>query len=184
MELFDYVAAAISIVLGISIAHLLTGLRDVLAPGRRDWLVVGWYAYLAYLHLLTWWSLFAAHNAPTWNLGTFALAMAVPGFLYLALHTLISDDPAAVGSWREHFERVRPWFFVFFALFIGTSAARETLLLSRPLLGIASGVDLLSVLNAAVGAVWANRRVQVAVLCLELVLALFFVSAERFYGTR
>ena len=181
MELFNYISAAVSIVLAISIAHLLSGLRDVVAPGRRDWLVVGWYGYLAYFHLLTWWSLFAAHESSAWNLGTFALAMMVPSLLYLALHTLISEAPTAVPSWRAHFEKVRPWFFTFFALFIATSAVRETVLPGRPILGMASGFGTISVLNATVGAVSSHGRVQVAVLAIELSLA-FLISAERFYG--
>ena len=101
MELFNHISVAVSIILAISVAHLLTGLRDVIAPQRRDWLVTCWYAYLGYLHLLIWWSLFAVHNVANWNLGTFAITMAVPGSLYLALYTLLSDAPAAIRSWHE-----------------------------------------------------------------------------------
>ena len=68
MELFNYISVPVSIILGISATHLLSGLRDVIAPHRRDWLVVCWYAYLGYLHLLIWWSFFAAHAIPSWNL--------------------------------------------------------------------------------------------------------------------
>ena len=85
MELFNHISVAVSIILSISAAHLLSGLRDVIAPQRRDWLVTCWYAYLGYLHLLVWWSLFAVHNIANWNLGTFAITMAVPGSLYLAV---------------------------------------------------------------------------------------------------
>ncbi len=183
MELFNYIAAAVSIVLAISIAHLLTGLRDVVDPQRRDWLVVCWYAYLGYLHLLTWWSLFAAHDVPKWSLGTFTLAMAVPGFLYLAVFTLISEAPTAVRSWGEHFQQVRRSFFTFYALFIAASALRESLLLGRPLWGTASAFDTVSILNATAGAKWPNRRVQVTVLSVELILALL-ISAQRFYVAR
>jgi hypothetical protein len=183
MELFDFISVAVSIVLGISAAHLLSGLRDVVSPARRDWLVVSWYAYLMYLHLLTWWSLFAARHVLTWNLGFFTLAMAVPGFLYLATSTLLSEAPSAVSSWREHFQKVRPWFFVFYALFIATAGLRETLLLARPLLGITSGADMISIVNATAGAIWSSRKVQIAVITIEVVVALL-VSAERFYGAR
>lgn len=90
MELFDFISVAVSIVLGISAAHLLSGMRNVVAPARRDWLVVFWCIYLIYLHLLTWWSLFAARHVVAWNLGLFTLAMAVPGLLYLATSSLVS----------------------------------------------------------------------------------------------
>ena len=183
MELFNYISVPVSIILGISATHLLSGLRDVIAPHRRDWLVVCWYAYLGYLHLLIWWSFFAAHAIPSWNLGTFTIAMAGPGSLYLALYTLLSEAPAAVRSWKEHFQKIRRWFFTFYGLFIATSAVREILLLGRPLLGVASGFDVISILNVTAGAIWRNRRIQIAVLSLELLIA-FLVSAQRFYAAR
>ncbi len=183
VELFNYISVAVSIILAISATHLLSGLRDVIAPQRRDWLVVCWYAYLGYLHLLIWWSLFAAHNVSRWNFGTFTIAMAVPASLYLAVYALMSEAPAAVHSWKEHFEKVRRWFFLFYGLFIATSAVRETLLLGRPLLGVGSAFDAITILNVTAGAIWRNRRIQVAVLSLELLIALW-ISAQRFYGER
>src|SRR5262249_44678784 len=141
------------------------------------------YAYLMYLHVLVWWSLFAARHVLFWNLGLFTLTMAVPGFLYLAACSLVSEAPASVGSWRQHFNTVRPWYFAFYGLFIATSAVRETFLLDRPLLGFSSGADVISVLNAPAGAIWSNRKVQIAVITIEVSIALL-VSAERFYGAR
>ncbi len=181
-DIFSYISTAVSIIFAFSASHLLAGLRDVVAPRRRDWLVVGWYTYLAYLHLLSWWSLFAAHGVTKWNLGTFTLAMAVPGFLYLALYALMSGAPAAVESWRAHFERVRPWFFTFYGLFIAASAIRETVLLHRPVISIASALDLVSVVNASVGAIVSNRRVQIVIFALEVFLAVL-ISAQRYYVT-
>ena len=57
------------------------------------------------------------------------------------------------------------------------------LLLGRPLLGISNGADTISLLNATTGAIWSNRRVQIAVITIEVSVALF-VSAKRFYGAR
>ena len=63
------------------------------------------------------------------------------------------------------------------------SAVREILLLGRPLLGVASGFDVITILNVTAGAIWRNRRIQIAVLLLELLIA-FLVSAQRFYAAR
>src|SRR5437867_8524382 len=57
------------------------------------------------------------------------------------------------------------------------------LLLGRPLLGISNGADTISLLNATTGAIWSNRRVQIAVITIEVSVALF-VSAKHFYGAR
>ena len=57
------------------------------------------------------------------------------------------------------------------------------LLLGRPLLGISNGADTISLLNATTGAIWSNRRVQIAVITIEVSVALL-VSAKHFYGAR
>ena len=183
MGMFDFIAGAVSILLGISAAHLLGAMRDVVAPRRRDWLVVAWYAYLGYLHLLTWWSLFATHAVMSWNLLSFSLVMAVPGFLYLATSTFIAASPSSEITWSKGFERIRPWFFVFYGLFILASAVRETILLDRPLLSKANMMDSISILNSVVGASVSKRQVQIFVVSLEIGLAII-VSAARFYGHR
>ena len=50
-------------------------------------------------------------------------------------------------------------------------------------LGVASGFDVITILNVTAGAIWRNRRIQIAVLSLELLIA-FLVSAQRFYAAR
>ena len=57
------------------------------------------------------------------------------------------------------------------------------LLLGRPLFEISNGADTISLLNATTGAIWPNRRVQIAVITIEVSVALL-VSAKRFYGAR
>jgi hypothetical protein len=103
--------------------------------------------------------------------------------LYLAVYTLLSEAPAAVSSWEEHFQEIRRWFFLFYALFIATSAVRETFLLGRPVFGVASAFDAITILNVTAGAIWRNRRIQIAVLSLELLICLL-VSVQRFYAER
>ena len=64
---------------------------------------------------------------------------------------------------------------------IATSAAREILLLRRPLFGVGTGFDALSILNATAGGIWRNRKIQTVVLLIELLIA-FVVSVQRFYA--
>jgi hypothetical protein len=108
--IIHFISVAVSIVLGISAAHLLSGMRNVVAPARRDWLVVSWCTYLIYLHLLTWWSLFAARHVVAWNPGPLYPCdggTGVPLSRYLFSGV---GGSRYCRSWREHFNRVRPWF--------------------------------------------------------------------------
>src|SRR5882724_253542 len=52
-----------------------------------------------------------------------------------------------------------------------------------PSLPRSNGADTISLLNATTGAIWSNRRVQIAVITIGVSLALL-VSAKRFYGAR
>jgi hypothetical protein len=57
MEMFEYVVAITSIIIGLAIAHLLQGLAQIIQhPGRRPvyWVHLVWVAYL-FLNAVFWW---------------------------------------------------------------------------------------------------------------------------------
>ena len=68
MSLFEYVTVAVSIVLGLGVAHLLGNARPVLDRGHRYWLHALWVATLLLLHALEWWALWSFREA-RWSFG-------------------------------------------------------------------------------------------------------------------
>jgi len=165
MTLFEYIAAAVSIVLSLSAAQLLGATRYVLAPSRRYWVHATWVADILFIHLLAWWSIWSVRDIATWTFASFALIMVVPASLYIASSILVTDSPRDVESWERHFLKVRRGFYGAYAVTVLAAAARRWLLLDGPLV---RPDDAITYGYLLVGAVSANRRVQAAVVLCEL----------------
>ena len=165
MTLFEYIAAAVSIVLSLSAAQLLAATRHVLEPSRRYWVHATWVADILFVHLLAWWSLWSARNVATWTFASFALIMAVPASLYVASSTLVTASPQDVRSWEDYFMKVRRSFYAAYGVTVLAGAARRWLLLDGPLV---RPDDAFAYGYLLVGAVSRDRRVQAAVVLCEL----------------
>jgi hypothetical protein len=177
MTLFEYISVAFSIVLSLSAAQLLSNIRSIVDPARRDIVHGLWTVHMLILHVVVWWSFWALRDV-SWNLGTFSFALSTPAMLYVAANALVPSDPSV--SLREHFLANRTLFFTTRGLIVIGAIAGSNLFLGAPLLSPArlSGVLLLVIF--AVGIVSANRRVQVAIAILGLLIEIFVVGYFRF----
>ena len=121
MTIFEYLSVAASIVLALGISKLVSSVRHVFAPGRRDWLHVVLFLYLFLAHLLQWWRFWPLHDVPSWNFIQFLIVMGSPISLYFAAAVLVSDAPSEVHSWRDQLAEAHRWFFAatFFSFLIG-----------------------------------------------------------------
>ena len=115
MTQFEFISVAVSIVLAISAARLLAALPHAMAPGRRYWVHSLWSLILLAPHLGFWWAIWTYRNIDPWTFRGFASLMLTPAFLFLSVSALVSDSPAAIGCWREHFYRQHR---IFFSLFL------------------------------------------------------------------
>ena len=103
MTQFEFISVAVSIVLALSAARLLTALPHLLAPGRLYWVHALWSAMLLVGHLGFWWAIWTYREVDPWTFRGFAAVMLTPALLYLTVSALVSDSPAMVESWRTHF---------------------------------------------------------------------------------
>ena len=117
MTQFEFISVAVSIVLALSAARLLTALPHVLASGRRYWVHTLWSVVLLSIHLGFWWAIWIYREIDPWTFRAFGAVMLTPALLYLTVSTLVSDSPATIESWRTHFyARHR----IFFSLYLAT----------------------------------------------------------------
>jgi hypothetical protein len=129
MTQFEFIAAAVSIVLALSAARLLTALPHVLAPGRRYWVHALWSMILLAMHLGFWWAIWIYRDIDPWTFRGFVAVMLTPAFLFLAVTALVSDSPATIESWRTHFyARHRAFFSLFTATTLSILLRQFTLL--------------------------------------------------------
>ena len=117
MTQFEFISVAVSIVLALSAARLLTALPHVLAPGRRYWIHALWSLALLFAHMDFWWSIWIYREIDPWTFTDFAVVMLTPALLFLTVSSLVSDSPTTIASWRTHFYAGHR---VFFSLYLAT----------------------------------------------------------------
>ena len=177
MTLFEYISVAFSVVLSLSAAQLLSNIRPLLDPTRRDWIHGLWVVHLLVLHVVVWWSGWAFRDV-SWNLGSFSLALSVPALLFVAANALVPSDRS--GSLREHFLANRVQFFTARGVLVLSSYAFSFFFLGTPLLASVrlSGVFILGI--CAVGIVSTSRRVQLGIAILGLAYEILVIGYLRF----
>lgn len=112
MTHFEYIAVAVSIILGLGVIQLLSNLDRVFAQPYRYWLHSAWVFMLFWIFVQNWWAFWDLKDV-AWNLGYFSLWVTYVSALYLTVLALTKTDSAEV-SWEEvYFSRTRRFFGFF-----------------------------------------------------------------------
>jgi len=107
---FEFVSVALALVYSFAAARLLAALPWVLHVERRYWVHTIWFGVLVLAMAVTWWGVWALQEVE-WNAIRFVWALTIPALIYLRAGALVSHDPPAQSSWREHYFRARRSFF-------------------------------------------------------------------------
>jgi hypothetical protein len=115
MDPFSYLSVLISIVLALSIAHLLSALVRVVHNRSRS--VLYWpsmtYAYILFVAIIqVWWADYGLSRHAGWTFAGFASTLLIPADLYLLCGLLLpaADLPSA-DDMRAAYQSNRMWFF-------------------------------------------------------------------------
>lgn len=112
MTHFEYIAVAISIILGLGVIQLLSSLDRVFAQPYRYWLHSAWILMLFWVLVQNWWAFWDLKDV-AWNLGYFLFWVTYVSALYLTVLALTKTNSAEV-SWEEvYFSRTRRFFGLF-----------------------------------------------------------------------
>jgi hypothetical protein len=117
---FNYVAVLISIVLGLGVTRVLSGLSDAIQAGNRQrayWIRTLWLINAFTMLLLSWWVFYRWRTAPEWTVFLFFWVTLFPTLLYLACSVLAPGKLEQTGSanWRDYYYANRRGFFLIFA---------------------------------------------------------------------
>lgn len=130
MHTFAYLSVLTSIVLGLGIARLLTGLGRLLqARGRVRlyWVHMLWALNLLLFQILNWWILFRWQTRTEWTFFLFMFLLLSPTLSFL-LTVLLFPDPLLDGAdLRQHYFANHRWFFTLGAI-LPPADAVDTLL--------------------------------------------------------
>lgn len=91
MSAFEYVTVLISIILGLGITQILTGIADLIHKSDRVkiyWPHILWILFVLILHIQEWWVTYELKNYQPWRLPTFLFVMAYPVNLFVLARML------------------------------------------------------------------------------------------------
>jgi hypothetical protein len=91
MTPFEYVSVLISIILGLGISQLVTGVADIVHQWDRVklyWPHMLWIGFIFFLHIQDWWTLYDLRNLTSWKLHTFLFTILYPINLFILARIL------------------------------------------------------------------------------------------------
>jgi hypothetical protein len=91
MTPFEYVIVLISIILGMGITQIVTGIADLVHQWERAkvyWPHLLWVIVVFILHIQDWWSTYALRNFPAFRLPTFLFILLYPINLFILARIL------------------------------------------------------------------------------------------------
>ena len=180
MEAFSYVSVIFSVVIGLGLSHVLTGVVELFkARGRVKfyWVHLLWVALTFVGHIFLWWTMWNLRLLRDWDFFSFLLLLLAPVLLYVAASFLLPKvEPSGAIDLREYFYANRSAFFSVSAAFTALVSAENWLLTGRMSPAPVTAIFVAWFVLLCVSAVVKNARYHAAVGLLCGLLLLIFVT--------
>lgn len=114
MTTFEYIAVLISIIVGLGIAHLLSGIGRLIDDARDTdpyWIHLVWTAYMFFTLVFFWWWEFQFNTLETWTFELYLFIIVYAVALYLTVVVLNPKDLPEGGDFKRYYYDRRAWFF-------------------------------------------------------------------------
>ncbi|HET7457032.1 MAG TPA: hypothetical protein VFJ74_05195 [Gemmatimonadaceae bacterium] len=161
MDAFGYLSVLVSIILGLGITQLLTGVGRLLAARTRVrwyWPAMAWVGVLLVIHIQAWWAMFELRTHAGWTFPAFFVVLLLPIVLYLAAALALPDVGGdAPVDLRASYYAHAGWAYAMAALVIVASFVRPYALGDRRALDADTAVHALF-LAGTVGAALSRRE--------------------------
>lgn len=115
---FEYVTVLISIILGLGIAQIVTGLADIIHQWKRIklyWPHTMWMVIVFFLHIQEWWNIYDLRLYEVWRLPTFLFISLYPINLFILARLLfpLHDHEEVILDYKSfYFSNYRMFFFI------------------------------------------------------------------------
>lgn len=115
MSPFEYVSVLISIILGLGITVILTGLADIIKRWQSIsmyWPYSVWILIVFVLHMQEWWITYSLRAEMTWTLPLFLFIITYPIVLFVLAHLLFPQkwSKAGLDLKQHYFSNYRKYF--------------------------------------------------------------------------
>jgi hypothetical protein len=116
MTPFEYVSVLISIILGLGITLVLTGIAELIKRWSNVvhfWPYQLWIALVFVLHIQEWWATYDLKTITTWNLPSFLFVILYPILLFILANLLFPSKWPKKGIDMKafYFENCNKYFF-------------------------------------------------------------------------
>jgi len=139
MSTAEYLSVLVSIIIGLGISQVLSGVANLLVDRARVRFYWVWGVAVAMVFLASvqfWWSTFSVGGAVATNFFSFIFFLLSPIVLYLAAVVVLPDfEGEGEIDLRAHFLANRRWYFGFLAALPLLNATRSVAISGDPLIG-------------------------------------------------
>jgi len=185
MHLFEYVGVLVSIVVGLAMAHILTGVsRTLQALGQIKlyWVHALWTVNIMAYLVFFWWFMYHWSGVESWNFFLFVFLLLYAVALYLISALLFPGEVSSGFDFREHYFRTNRWVFGFLTVAYVLDIIETT---SKAVLGLKEipalwfPVVIPSAIGAVIAAFTRNERFHKIFAPVWLILLLIFILFAR-----
>ncbi len=106
VTLFEYLAAAHTLILTFALTRALSGLAQASRPSRRSLPHLSWLGFIISNCLFAFWAMWGYADVE-WTLFRFLSLLTVPVFMYVFSSIIVPPDPSAIDSWADYFLETR-----------------------------------------------------------------------------
>jgi hypothetical protein len=114
MEMFDYVMVLASVIIGLGITHLLTGVAGIIQhPARAKiyWVHLLWVGATFLRAIFWWWFEFQFSTVAEWTFSLYFFVLIYALLIYLWCALAMPRDLTGYDGYKDYFYSRRAWFF-------------------------------------------------------------------------
>ena len=181
MSEFEYISVLLSILIGLAVTQLLSGLARLVRDGRA--LAPAWWVFVLVATLLVasfqvWWISFAWRGTPEWTFFSYIAFMIQPVLLYLLSYLVLPSDLHLDGNAlaRAFIEKRRPFYVILALVPPATFLQQWMLARAPPSADLDTGLRLLWMVFAVPGYLSRRVAVQAAVAVASFGLLLIYID--------
>lgn len=180
---YQHVVVVTSIVVGLSVTHLLRGVAQLYRNRgrvRTYWLHSAWTALIVVFSFLLWWTFWNYRGVDDWNFFRFVTYLSPAVVFYFLVAVTIPDVSEAVSDMRKYYFSNRTGFFGALALYGAVAAITAIVVRGLPLLDPSNLFRLAMVVLVLIAMRSGSERVHAAILVVSAGLLVVFISLFHF----
>lgn len=132
MDSFTYLSVFISLILGLGVTHLLTGLAALIrsrSEVKLWWPTPLWMATTFLIQVQTWWAMFTLRTIQQWSFAAFLIVLLQPIAIFMMAALIVPRTASGqTVDLRDDYFRESHWFFSALLLALAASLAKNLIL--------------------------------------------------------